>query len=81
MVIGAVSTVAGILIAQFIGAVLISVLLILLAGDYTGLYRVDHGEKKIGQILLVIFALYAPVKVENMILGGEIGRASCRERV
>ena len=37
--IGAVSTVAGILIAQFIGAVLISVLLILLAGAYTGLYR------------------------------------------
>ena len=81
VVIGAVSTVAGILIAQFIGAVLISVLLILLAGAYTGLYRVDHGEKKIGQILLVIFALYAPVKVENMILGGEIIRSGGNTKI
>ena len=81
MVIGAVSTVAGILIAQFIGAVIISVLLILLAGAYTGLYRVDHGVKKIGQILLIVFALYAPVKVENMILGGGIIRSGGNTKI
>ena len=34
------------------------------------LYRVDYNVKELGQMLLIIFALYAPVKVENMIPGG-----------
>jgi len=70
-----------IMCAGLIGAVIISVLLILLAGAYTGLYRVDHGVKKIGQILLIVFALYAPVKVENMILGGGIIRSGGNTKI
>jgi len=31
---------------------------------------VDYNVKELGQMLLSIFALYAPVKVENMIPGG-----------
>lgn len=60
---------------------IISVLLILLAGTYTGLYRVGHGVKKIGQILLIVFALYAPVKVENMVLGGGIIRSGGNTKI
>ena len=56
--------------AGLIGAVLVSAILILMARVYTGLYRVDYNVKELGQMLLSIFALYAPVKVENMILGG-----------
>lgn len=81
VVIGAVSTVAGILIAQFIGAVTVSTLLILLAGVYTGLYRVDASVKELGKILLIVFALYAPVKVENMILGGGIIRSGGNTKI
>ena len=54
------------------GAVFVSIFLILLAGAYTGFYQVDDQVKDLGKILLIIFALYAPVKVENMILGGGI---------
>ena len=34
-------------------------LLILLAGAYTGLYRVDDSVKELGKTLLIVFALYA----------------------
>ena len=39
------------------------------------MYRVDYNVKELGKILLTVFALYAPVKVENMILGGGIIRS------
>lgn len=61
-----------IMYAGLAGAVFVSIFLILLAGAYTGFYRVDDQVKDLGKILLIIFALYAPVKVENMILGGGI---------
>ena len=63
------------------GAVTVSALLILLAGVYTGLYRVDDSVKELGKILLIIFALYAPVKVENMILGGGIIRSGGNTKI
>ena len=59
-----------IMYAGLIGAVAVSILFIFLASIYTRLYRVDYSVKELGKILLIIFALYAPVKVENMILGG-----------
>ena len=61
--------------AGLFGGVAVSALLILLAGAYTGLYRVDDSVKELGKTLLIVFALYAPVKVENMILGGGIIRS------
>ena len=64
-----------------IGAVTVSALLILLAGVYTGLYRVDDSVKELGKILLIVFALYAPVKVENMILGGGIIRSGGNTKI
>ena len=70
-----------IMIAGLIGAVFVSAMLILLAGEYTRLYRVDHNVKELGKILLVVFALYAPIKVENMILGGGIIRSGGNTKI
>lgn len=70
-----------IMYAGLIGAVAVSVLLIFLAGIYTRLYRVDYSVKELGKILLIIFALYAPIKVENMILGGGIIRSGGNTKI
>ena len=70
-----------IMYAGLFGAVTVSALLILLAGVYTGLYRVDDSVKELGKILLIVFALYAPVKVENMILGGGIIRSGGNTKI
>ena len=70
-----------IMYAGLAGAVAVSTLLILLAGVYTGLYRVDGSVKELGKILLIVFALYAPVKVENMILGGGIIRSGGNTKI
>ena len=70
-----------IMYAGLIGAVLVSAILILMARVYTGLYRVDYNVKELGQMLLIVFALYAPVKVENMILGGGIIRSGGNTKI
>ena len=70
-----------IMYAGLIGSLAVSALLILLAGEYTGLVRVVHSVKELGKVLLIIFALYAPVKVENMILGGGIIRSGGNTKI
>ncbi|MCI6655496.1 MAG: MATE family efflux transporter [Clostridium sp.] len=70
-----------IMYAGLIGSLVVSALLILLAGEYTRLYRVNHSVKELGKILLIIFALYAPVKLENMILGGGIIRSGGNTKI
>ena len=70
-----------IMYAGLFGAVVVSAVLILLAEVYTGLYRVDDSVKGLGRILLIVFALYAPVKVENMILGGGIIRSGGNTKI
>lgn len=63
---------------MYLGLVLsicISFILIIFAGNYTNLYKVDDYVKDIGKTILIVFALYAPIKVENMILGGGIIRS------
>ena len=67
--------------AGLIGAVLVFAILILMARVYTGLYRVDYNVKELGQMLLIVFVLYAPVKVENMILGGGIIRSGGNTKI
>ncbi len=70
-----------IMYAGLAGAIAVSSLLIIFAGVYTSFYRVDYSVKELGKILLVIFALYAPVKVENMILGGGIIRSGGNTKI
>ena len=45
------------------------------------MYRVDYNVEELGQMLLIVFALYAPVKVENMILGGGIIRSGGNTKI
>ena len=70
-----------IIYAGLFGAITVSAFLILLAGVYTGFYRVDDSVKELGKTLLIVFALYAPVKVENMILGGGIIRSGGNTKI
>ena len=69
------------MLVGLLGAVVVSVALISLSGTYTSLYRVDGAVKQLGRTLLVVFALYAPVKVQNMILGGGILRSGGNTRL
>ena len=70
-----------IMYAGLIGSVIVAALLAMMVGAYTGLYHVENNVKELGKILLIVFALYAPVKVENMILGGGIIRSGGNTRV
>ena len=46
-----------------------------------GGYQAGNYLKELGKILLIVFALYAPVKVENMILGGGIIRSGGNTKI
>ena len=70
-----------ILLAGLIGAAAVSAGLIAFSGAYTGLYRVEPPVQQLGRMLLTVFALYAPVKVQNMILGGGILRSGGNTRL
>lgn len=70
-----------IMLTGLVGAIGVASLLVLFAGAYTNLYRVDADVQTLGKALLVVFALYAPVKVENMILSGGILRSGGNTRV
>lgn len=58
-----------------IGSLILSVILISTRGYYVQIYQVNAGVKEIAAQLLIAFALIAPVKVLNMILGGGIIRS------
>lgn len=57
------------------GSMLLSVAVFLLSGIYVRLYSVEPQVQKTAWLLLIVFALIAPVKVQNMILGGGILRS------
>lgn len=57
------------------GSFLLSALLIWLRGPYVLLYKVEPGVQATASGLLLMFAVLAPVKVTNMILGGGIVRS------
>lgn len=58
-----------------VGSLILSVILISTRGYYVQIYQVNAGVKEIAAQLLIAFALIAPVKVLNMILGGGIIRS------
>lgn len=59
----------------FAGSVILSILLICLRHPYVLLYNVEPSVQTTAGILLLAFAILAPVKVANMILGGGIIRS------
>ena len=58
-----------------IGSLLLSVALIVLAPAYVRIYQVEPQVRELTRRILVAFAIIAPVKVQNMILGGGIIRS------
>lgn len=60
------------------GSLGLSALLLVLRGPYVLLYRVEPEVRSAAGALLAAFALLAPVKVANMILGGGILRSGGR---
>ena len=58
-----------------IGSVALSLLLLLLKGAYVRIYNVEEYVRQTAVWLLVAFAVLAPFKVQNMILGGGIIRS------
>lgn len=61
-----------------LGSLVLSVALIWLKGPYVLLYKVEPGVRDTAGELLLAFAVLAPVKVANMILGGGIVRSGGR---
>lgn len=57
------------------GSLMLSPALILLKNPYVLLYNVEPAVQETASLLLFVFALLAPVKVANMILGGGIVRS------
>ena len=57
------------------GSLVLSLILICLRGPYVLLYKVEPETQTMASLLLFVFAILAPVKVSNMILGGGILRS------
>lgn len=62
------------------GAVMLSAVLILSRGYYVQIYNVEEEVRQVAAQILFAFALVAPVKVLNMILGGGIIRSGGRTK-
>ena len=58
-----------------IGSLILSAALILLAPVYVRIYQVEPQVRELTRQILIAFAVIAPVKVQNMILGGGIIRS------
>lgn len=59
----------------FLGSGVLSLILVMVCSLYTSLYKVEPDVRVIGTHLLIAFAILAPIKVQNMILGGGIIRS------
>ena len=63
------------------GAVILSVLLVATKSFYVDIYAVEDVTKAIASDILLAFALVAPIKVLNMILGGGIVRSGGKTKL
>lgn len=59
----------------FIGSAVLSVVVLLVSPCYVKIFQVDEYVKKLTRQILLAYALVAPFKVENMIVGGGILRS------
>lgn len=58
-----------------VGSLILSAALVLVAPAYVRIYQVEPQVRELTRQILVAFAIIAPVKVQNMILGGGIIRS------
>ena len=66
------------LVYGFAGSVFLSVLIVLTSPFYVQIYRVDETVRHLTRQILLAYALIAPFKVGNMILGGGVIRSGGR---
>ena len=59
----------------FIGSIILSVIIILTRGIYVNIYNVEMSIQNMTKAILLSYAIIAPFKVANMILGGGILRS------
>lgn len=59
----------------FVGSVALSLLILLVSPWYVEVYQVEESVKQLTRRILVAYAVIAPFKVQNMILGGGIIRS------
>lgn len=59
----------------FVGSIALSVVIIATAGYYVNIFQVEASVKALTRQILIAYALVAPFKVANMILGGGIIRS------
>lgn len=63
------------LLYGFLGSAALSLLVVLTSGLYVRLYAVEDTVKTLTRQILAVYAVVAPFKVQNMILGGGILRS------
>ena len=63
------------LVYGFVGSAVLSLLVVLTSGLYVRLYAVEDTVKALTRQILAVYAVVAPIKVQNMILGGGILRS------
>lgn len=68
------------LVYGFIGSLILSALIIAGSGLYTTIYQVEDSVKQLTKQILIAFALVAPFKIQNMILGGGVIRSGGRTK-
>lgn len=64
----------------FAGSIVLSVVLLSLKGLYVQAFQVEDEVRRTAADLLMVFALLAPFKVQNMVLGGGIIRSGGKTR-
>lgn len=65
----------------FVGAIILSVLLVIVRYFYVDIYEVEDSVKESARAVLLAFAVISPVKVLNMILGGGIVRSGGKTKL
>ena len=63
------------LLYGFAGSVILSIVIVLTKGIYVDIYNVESEIKELTKMILIAYAIVAPFKVANMILGGGILRS------
>ncbi len=59
----------------FVGSAILSVLIVFTSGLYVEIYQVEETVKQLARQILLAYAIIAPFKVQNMIIGGGIIRS------
>ena len=64
----------------FVGSAVLSVVIVLTSGLYVRIYQVEDSVKLLTRQILFAYALVAPFKIQNMIVGGGILRSGGRTK-